>query len=336
MFYDSTTGDMPPKDFFQSQSFFLRYRKIAMLGALVSIALGIALYSMSAPRDFPAPTIITIPHGASLVSISEQFATAHMIRSATLFQMFAILFSGDRSIPSGDFAFESKMSVYRIAWRVAHGQFGIARKRVTIPEGSTVRDIAAIVSKQLINFDSAAFQSQAEPKEGYLFPDTYFFFSNTTADEVMTTLADNFNTKVAAIKSQFDNSKRRAADIITMASILEAEANKPADRRIVAGILWKRIDAGMRLQVDAPFFYLRQGSGGGKVTAKDLSVDSPYNTYMHKGLPPGPIGNPGLDSIEAALAPESSPYWYYLYDAEGMIHYAKTFEEHKANKAKYL
>jgi UPF0755 protein len=336
---DHTTeqqNSLSSKDFFQSGPLFARYKKHLVVGLAVIALLFIFFRTMSAPRDFPSPTIITIPYGTSLTSISALLADDHIIRSPFVFQSFAILFSGDRTIAAGDFAFESSEPVYQVAWRIAHSQYGIARKRVTIPEGSTVRDIAGIVSKQLINFDSEGFIALAEPKEGYLFPDTYFFFTNAKPETVVSVMEDNFTTRTEPLAGEIAASKHSFADIVTMASVIEREANKPDDRRVVAGILWKRLAAGMRLQVDAPFFYLRQGIGGDDVTVSDLESDSPYNTYTHAGLTPAPIGNPGLDSIIAALEPTTSAYWYYLYDPAGTIHYAATFDQHKTNKAKYL
>ncbi len=120
-----------------------------------------------------------------------------------------------------------------------------------------------------------------------------------------------------------------------MASLLEKETKADEDRRIVSGILWHRIDIGMALQVDAVFGYIK-GIDTYHPTAADLEIKSPYNTYLNRDLPPGPIGNPGKDALLAALMPEPSSYLYYLTDESGALHYAATFDEHKANKAKYL
>lgn len=120
-----------------------------------------------------------------------------------------------------------------------------------------------------------------------------------------------------------------------MASLLEEEARTTETRKMVSGILWKRLSAGMPLQVDAVFPYII-GKNTFEITLKDLEFDSPYNTYKYKGLPPGPISNPGKDSILAAIYPTKSDYWFYLSDKNGLMHYAITFDEHKINKAKYL
>lgn len=132
-----------------------------------------------------------------------------------------------------------------------------------------------------------------------------------------------------------EKSGRTLNEIITMASLIEEEANTKESRRIISGILWQRIKQGMRLQVDAVFPYI-MNKFSLQLTKEDLMDDSPYNTYRYAGLPPGPISNPGWDSIYAAIYPAKTSYLYYLSDREGNMYYAKTFEEHKANKAKYL
>ncbi len=308
---------------------------VAALAALVAFVL-LSLFLLSAPRSFGAPRIFTIASGSSLVAISHQLKSEKMIRSETLFQVFAILFSGDKKVLAGDYAFDRAAPVYIVAWRISHGSYGISRKKVTIPEGSTSYEAARIFEKNLIGFDVERFLALTDGKEGYLFPDTYFVFSNTPPEEIAQTMEDTFITKTAKIRTDIAASGKSLSDLIIMASIIEKEANKPDDRRVVSGILWKRIKLGMALQVDAPFLYIDQKDGEREVTLDDLKTDSLYNTYTHRGLPPTPIGNPGLDSIVAAFEPKTSPYLYYLHDAEGNIHYARTFEEHKANKEKYI
>ncbi|MCU0660648.1 MAG: endolytic transglycosylase MltG [Candidatus Pacebacteria bacterium] len=316
--------------------FFKRYSLqstvlVLMLGTFVTLWI-----LVSAPRTFPTPTLFTISRGASLMTISNTLKESHIIRSERVLEIFVILFGGDQSLPAGTYAFEKKMPVYEVAWRIAHGTYGIAQKKITIPEGASVYDIGLMAEKSLIGFDKELFYSLADDKEGYLFPDTYYLFLNTTPEELIAVMEKNFLTRTASLETAIAASGRTRKDVIIMASLLELEASDSAQRRVISGILWKRLDDGMRLQVDAPFFYLRQGSTELEVTQADLTTDSPYNTYRNDGLPPGPIGNPGLDAIVAALTPEPSPYWYYLHDKTGMIYYARTFAEHKANKERYL
>lgn len=175
--------------------------------------------------------------------------------------------------------------------------------RVTIPEGFNVRQIAGRLEAAGL-FQAEDFVKAAAGEEGFLFPDTYEFYSHSKPGDVILKMKENFLKKVGLEVSR---------DVIIMASLLEEEARHDGDWEKIAGILWKRLEAGMALQVDAE-----------------------PGTYDYPGLPPAPISNPGLDAIEAALHPAASPYWYYLSDKAGNIHYAKTFEEHKANRLKYL
>ncbi|MCR4306594.1 MAG: endolytic transglycosylase MltG, partial [Candidatus Yonathbacteria bacterium] len=141
--------------------------------------------------------------------------------------------------------------------------------------------------------------------------------------------------KTFALRSALEASGKTSGEVITMASIIEKEAITSTDKRLVSGILWKRIDIGMPLQVDAPFAYAI-GKNTFQLTLDDLAVDSPYNTYKNQGLPAGPIANPGMESILAALEPEKSSYLFYLSDRKSIIHYSATFEEHKRNKSLFL
>jgi UPF0755 protein len=218
---------------------------------------------------------------------------------------------------------------------MALGDHGMETLKVTLPEGLTTSEMAKVLSKVLPNFASEVFLADAKGSEGYLFPDTYFFFSTATSGEVLFALKEDFDKKTAPLKVEAVAQGKNWNDILVMASIVEEEAATPEDRRIVSGILWKRLASGMRLQVDATFAYTI-GKGSLELTVDDLKSDSPYNTYMIKGLPPTPIANPGLDSIEAALHPTASLYVYYLSDKNGVMHYSKTFDEHKLAKAKYL
>jgi len=174
--------------------------------------------------------------------------------------------------------------------------------RVTVPEGFNIRQIAERLEEAGF-FPAEEFIKLAQNEGGYLFPDTYEFYGHARPEEVILRMKENFLKKAGEV----------SPDAVIMASLLEEEAAQTEDRKIISGILWKRLGAEFPLQVDAE-----------------------PGTYEYLGFPPSPITNPGLDAIEAALHPAASPYWYYLSDKEGNTHYAKTFEEHKQNRLKYL
>jgi UPF0755 protein len=257
--------------------------------------------------------IIKIEKGSNLRDISLSLKKEKIIRSRFLFESFVILFDGEKRIPDGYFNFEKKMPVYQIARRIANRNRNVENIRITIPEGFTVVDVANTIEGKLPNFNKDNFLLQAIDKEGYLFPDTYFFFGPDSEKEVLESLSSNFSKKIKSIEEDIKKSGKKIEDIIVMASIIEGEANGSADRNMISGILWKRIEKNMPLQVDvAPI------------------------TYKERGLPEKPISNPGLSSILAAIYPEQSDYLFYLHQKDGQIRFAKNFEEHKKNIRLYL
>ncbi len=172
--------------------------------------------------------------------------------------------------------------------------------------------------------------------EGYLFPDTYRVFKDDKAEALVRRLLVNFEKKVAdGLGADVEASGHTLFDIVTMASIVEREVRGDEDRAMVADIFWRRVNAGMALQADATVNYATGGSAPA-VSLADTEVDSRYNTYKYPDLPLGPISNPGLSAIKAALHPQANAYWFFLTDDKGKVHYAKTLEEHNRNKAKYL
>ncbi len=179
------------------------------------------------------------------------------------------------------------------------------------------------------------FLRASESKEGYLFPDTYLFPKEASASSIVAKMVGTYNNKTKNLKNQSGLTNK---DAVILASLIERETKTNEERPMVAGIMLNRLNAGMPLQIDASVQY---AVGTAKdwwpiLTLDDISTVSPYNTYKNKGLPPAPIANPGLSSLEAAFAPEDSDYWYYIHDPDGVIHYARTLAEHNSNIAKYL
>ncbi|MDQ5969412.1 MAG: Endolytic murein transglycosylase, partial [Patescibacteria group bacterium] len=235
---------------------------------------------------------------------------------------------------AGDYLLTEKEGTFSLARRLVNGKFGIDTIKITIPEGWNIFQIAEYLEKNLVLFNKKQFLELAKSKEGYLFPDTYFVSGAINPAEVIKMLQDNYIKKITSLEKEILASGRTEKEIITMASILEGEA-LPKDRNTVAGILWRRLEIGMPLQVDSTFSYIN-GKNTYELTLDDLKIDSLYNTYKYKGLPPGPINNPGIEAIKSALNPIKTKYLYFLTEKDGTIHYAKTFEEHKKNKELYL
>ncbi|MBP9711925.1 MAG: endolytic transglycosylase MltG [Candidatus Pacebacteria bacterium] len=281
-------------------------------GSILAIML-VGYYVVSAPNNFPSGKIFEVSSGDTLRSVSLHLKSQGIIRSRLLFESFVILYGGDRHIIRADYLFEQKLNVYEVARRISSGDRHISKISVTIPEGFNNNEIALTATSKLPSFDPKVFLEKAKVKQGYLFPDTYFFFSTDGENEVFQNMSQTFEKKIAPLRAQISASGKSEKDIINMAALLEKEARGDGDRNIISGILWQRIKIGMPLQADAA-----------------------RETYEHKGLPALPIGNPGLEAIDAAMHPKSSSYLYYLHDKLGVAHYARTLSEHNQNINKYL
>jgi UPF0755 protein len=228
-----------------------------------------------------------------------------------------------KNLQVGKYFLSPSMNIPQIAQKIISGD--IAKIKVTIPEGFTVKDIEERLNLKL----------PGENLEGYLFPDTYYFPIDVSGEEVVRTMRENFEKKIAPYKADIGKSGKTLREIVIMASLIEKEVKTKEEKELVSGILWKRLKSGILLQVDATITYIT-GKKTTKIPLEDLKIDSPYNTYKYKGLPPGPICNPGLESILAALYPKESEYWYYLSTPDGKTLFFKTLEEHNLAKAKYL
>jgi UPF0755 protein len=306
-----------------------------IIALVIAVILVSVIYTSSAPSTFPTkPFIFSIANGSSLTTVSSDLMATGMIRSEFLLKTMVVAISLNKGVQAGDYKFEGKESTFDIAKRLVKGDHRQKRITITIPEGTNVRDMAQIFFKKLPSFDVIDFVKLASPEEGYLYPDTYTFFENVTSEEILKTMRSNFDSKLEKLSDEIASIKRSQADVINMAAILEKESKTELDSKIIAGILWKRLDEGIPLQVDAPFYYLTGKTG--PYTLDDLKIKSPYNTYMNKGLPAGPISNPGMVSIKASITPTKTSYYYYLTGKDGKMYYSDTYEGHLSNKAKYL
>lgn len=289
------------------------------------------------PADFPSNSTYSIVENRSLSEIANEAKKLHLIKSPLLFKILATIFSGDKGVISGDYVLNKKENLFEIIQRFITADYRLSAVKITIPEGLNVYEIAEILSKKddLRNFNKQEFLALVKDKEGYLHPDTYFFLPNVKVGQIIETMEGNFTKKIASIQNDIKKFGKTLKEVLIMASIIEEEVSRTDDRKIVAGILWKRIKIGMPLQVDAVFPYITQKKGG-TITRADLKIDSPYNTYLNKGLPPGPIANPGFDAIVATINPKETKYLFYISDKNGITHFAKTLEEHNGNVEKYL
>ncbi len=323
-FIHSEIGTVSPRKRFK--------RRYPILGIFLLGIIFLYIFLITPPANFPLKKTISVVQGSTLTAITHELKNEGIIRSPAAFEFFVVFFGGEKKILPGDYYFENKIPVFYVAEMIATGNHNITKIKITLPEGLTRAEMSKVIAPKVAGFSSDIFMKETEKDEGFLFPDTYFFFPSATTDDVINALRDNFTKKT---KEFGDPASSDFKHIITLASIVEKEASGDNDRAIIAGILSNRLLKGMPLQADATLSYIT-GKESSELTISDLHIDSPYNTYIHKGLPPGPISNPGLLSIEAAAHPATTPYLFYLHDKDGMIHYARTYAEHQANIKQYL
>lgn len=298
---------------------------------------GIAVFFMAlfSPIWISKDSVIVINSQESVSEIAQDLKKSKIFPMPRTFRGYMIITGNDKKIVPGEYYFNGGTSLYRIGKRFKAADFRIKQKTVVIPEGSTVADIGDIIKKMYPTFNNLKFVQDAYQYEGYLFPDTYDLSDGTSTDIVIEKLRQNFTFKTKELHDQSDSLGKDWNDIIIMASIIEEEGITEEDRKIIAGILYKRLKANIGLQVDSTFRIIN-GKTTKDLSLEDLKINSPYNTYLYTGLPPTPISNPGLESIEAAIYPEETNFLYFLTGDDGKMYYSETFEQHIENKRRYL
>lgn len=312
------------------------YVRAALIGGII-ISFLVYLLLFSAPRSFPEQLLLPVRSGETGTEIATALKDSGAIRSQFAMRVLLRLSRQHSRVIAGTYYFPQAQNAFTIVWRLQTGNFGIEPTKVTIPEGTNVARMNVLLEEALPTFDSGTFLTLAKPQEGYLYPDTYFFYPGQSMEDIVKAMRDNFTAHIndKVVQEALSASGRSQKDIVIMASLLEKEAPDTKNRQIISGILWKRLSIGMPLQVDAVIPYIT-GKSIRDITQADYKIDSPYNTYLYKGLPPGPITNSSVDAIIAAATPTTTPYLYYLSDKEGNFHYSKTFDEQLANQRKYL
>lgn len=326
-------------------------RKIIFYSALIIILAGfLSLFifwrQIRTPLNpYGEKVVFKIEKGESAKTIANDLINAGIIKNSFIFRLYVFLALGQYDLKPGEYELSPAMSLRDIADTIVIG--GTNEVLITIPEGFTLAQIEDrfVAAKLVQKGEMANFRFEAAPPilngkpksaslEGYLFPDTYRFFKDASLSDIISKMIANLDAKITPdLKIAIASSGRSVYEIITMASLIEKEVKSNADREIVSGILWKRLQNKIPLQVDATLVYI---TGRNEIYQTDRKIKSPYNTYLYLGLPKGPIASPGLSAIKAAIFPEPSPYWYYLSTKDGMTIFSKTLEEHNRNKAMHL
>lgn len=278
----------------------------------------------------------TIQKGEPLREIANHLQASGLIQDPIVFFFVVKTSSLDNKIEAGDFKLSPSMNTKQIEKSLTTGTEEV---RITIPEGYRAAEIAVVLQQNFPQYQ-ANWQSALQQNEGYLFPDTYLFSKDTTVQQIITIMRNNFTTKFDSITTN-PNNPYTQQQIVTVASLIEREAKYPEDRPLVASVIYNRLNANMPLQVDATVQYALGYQTDTKtwwkkdLTTNDLAINSPYNTYKQIGLPPTPIANPGLDALQAAVKPAQTSYLYYVSDASGHNHYEETLDQHNADIEKY-
>lgn len=309
------------------------------------IAFGWYFQSIQPVARFDVPTVdYEVKPGTKIDQIIESLSAAKLIRSRAAFKVTVFRLGVASKIQAGFFKLSPSMSAAEIAEALTRA---FSRQvRVTIPEGLRKEEINYLFEKAFSNipdkkYSSVEFANLTKDKEGHLFPDTYDFTPAATAADVVGRLTGRFDDVVTSLNLPANLLPK----VLTLASLLEREAANSSEMPLVAGVIAKRLDSSWPLQIDATIQYALGPKKCKQIncdwwkqnlTTADIKSDSPYNTYLNKGLPPTPISNPGKDALVAAANPKASSAWFYLHDPKGQIHYADTIEQHNQNICLYL
>ncbi len=308
---------------------------------LGSLTTGVVAWQVTKPpADFPVNHAIEVEPGQSARDITAFLEEQGVVRSSTALYVILVLLHDPTAIKASTYKFKEPQNAFAIASRLIAGEFGIDLIRFVHYEGERNERLAERAAGLLLDFDVDEFLALTNGKEGRMFPDTYLIPESYTAKELVTLLEETFEAKIAPLRPAIRDSNYTEDEVIIIASLIEREANTRESKRMVAGIINNRIKEGMPLQLDASIEYALDTPLNelppGQLAAELAATDTPYNTYLNPGLPPTPIGNPGLTSIEAVLRPIESNYLFYLTGLDGNFYYAETGAEHNQNVARYL
>lgn len=330
-----------------------------LLFFVLSFLAGLFVFEINLPKSssLSEETVFKIEKGEDSRIISLNLEKADLIRWSPIFRTYVHLKGVANKIQAGSYLLSPSMNIIEITEKLVKGD--VIKEKITIIEGWDLRDIALYFEERGM-FASGEFWETAglpatttkaedfslnfeflkeKPKnislEGYLFPDTYEIKPDDSLEDIIEKMLNNFDKKISPYKDMISGSGKTLFEIITMASLIEKEVKTKEDKELVSGILWKRLKNSMPLQVDATVGYIL-GEKKLRISIEESQIDSPYNTYKYRGLPLGPISNPGLDSILAAISLKESPFWYYLSKPNGETVFSKTLGEHEAAIEEYL
>lgn len=304
--------------------------------------------SLQSRSDTDAKIRVVIPKGRSAEAIGKQLEEEEIIKSSLAFKIYVQVYGKQGNVNSGEFTLSPSMTIPEILEVMGKGPEEVW---VTVPEGLRREEVVEKVIEGVGYAGPVAADFRTEfldltmDDEGYLFPDTYLLPFDVTAQQVVTLMTTTFASRFGALEEKMEAKGLSLEETVILASILEKETKTDTERPVIAGIYFNRLDIDMPIQADATVQYvLGTNRCSGKVdcdwwnppTRAELQIDSRFNTYKYAGLPPAPIANPGLSSLKAVVESQKTPYYYYIHEPDGTVHYAETLDEHNANVARYL
>jgi len=311
---------------------------------VVFLCLGLGLFLVSPANKEGGEELFVIQQGRSLRGIAEDLENRRLVKSKTLFILWTRIMGYSKEIKSGEYLLSAAMAPVAILEKLRRGR--ILTHAVTIPEGATLAQIAELLHERelaqrdiflSLTQDPKVVQKYALPGpglEGYLFPDTYHFARGLPPSRIIDAMVNRFRQVTAPLEEEAAGTGMTMEEIVILASIVEKETGHPDERPLVASVFLNRLERGMRLQSDPTVIYGLE-SFEGRLRRKHLQEKTPYNTYVIRGLTPGPICNPGLESIKAVFSPAKTEYLYFVSRNDGSHHFSRTLAEHNRAVDKY-
>ncbi len=332
----------------------LKLFSIIFLCVIIGIVIGALFFApLFAPlTNEKKEYVVTITKNTTRADVIRTLQEKGLIHSKIPFELYVKIMYGSKYFKEGEYRIFSPITAVSVAKLFFQGP-SVQERTIKIIEGWNKKDIAHYLEKEGVTraddflelthtiepFTDIALLSEKPHNldmEGYLFPDTYRIFSNAKPQDIVRKMITNLESKITPeMRTEMRSHGQTIHEALTLASIVEREVQIDTDRALVADLLYRRLKLGMPLQVDSTISFIT-GKQNNRSSLSDLQIDSPYNTYKYKGLPPGPIANPGLSSIRAVVYPKANEYLFFLTTPEGEVKYAKTYEGHLENKRKYL
>ncbi|MFZ6032542.1 MAG: endolytic transglycosylase MltG [Melioribacter sp.] len=326
--------------------------ELYLIAGVFAFVLSVLVFTFFSPNYFDSdePVELVIPRGATLNEVVDSLYSKGVIKGKFNIKAAAFIYGADKKIKAGKYKIPNGLSYLDLIELFINGS-PVEQVKITIPEGIWLKDLASLLKREL-GVDSAkvmelsksrSFLSslglgdEVESLQGYLLPETYYFYPDSDAETVLRKLKSEMDSVFdnPEIQKRMKELGMNKHEILTLASIIDAESNDFSEFKTISGVYHNRLKRGMLLQADPTVQFLIRHRRNKKVYYKDLEIESEYNTYKHPGLPPGPINNPGKDAIMAALYPEKHNFYYFVADGNGGHKFASTQREHEQNVLEY-